>query len=172
MTESMDAGRIFGAAEIKEDWRKLPRSEMFERVIVAVEGAKDEAREAGAEHYVRYVDEVLLPFLEAELENARDRTEPPQEEEEEVETTDYRGVLEDLARSRGLSGARALAQLAHEAHPRHSVRKLLESPQGGFGNALDAVLEMNEEEKVRVSAAFASTFMRPERLPRVGERED
>ncbi len=73
-----NTGRIFGAVEITEqgaqkDWRKLPRSEMFERLIVAVDGAKMEAEEVGDENYVRYVDATLFPFLEAELDKAKDR---------------------------------------------------------------------------------------------------
>lgn len=74
-----NTGRIFGAVEITEqdaekDWRELPRSEMLERVIVAVDGAKMEAEEVGDENYVRYVDAALFPFLEAELEKMRDRS--------------------------------------------------------------------------------------------------
>jgi hypothetical protein len=70
-----NAGRIFGAVEITEqdaqkDWRERPRSEMLERVIVAVDGAKMEAEEVGDENYVRYIDAALFPFLEAELEKA------------------------------------------------------------------------------------------------------
>jgi hypothetical protein len=70
-----NTGRIFGAVDITEqdaqkDWRELPRSEMLERVIVAVDGAKMEAEEVGDENYVRYVDAALFPFLEAELKKA------------------------------------------------------------------------------------------------------
>ncbi len=68
--------RVFGVTEITAqhaalDWRELPRSEMVQRVIVAVDSAKSEAEEVGDENYVQYVDAVLFPFLEAELESAR-----------------------------------------------------------------------------------------------------
>ncbi len=75
MTE--DEKRIFGVANtpatfLEEDWRETPRPEMLERLIVAVDGAKSEAEEVGDENYVRYVDGALFPFLEAELEKARE----------------------------------------------------------------------------------------------------
>ncbi len=78
MDKDHNAGRVFGAAEIAEedfarDWRDVPRSEMFARVIVAVDGAKAEAEEAGDERYVRYVEGWLFPFLEAEKEEAKER---------------------------------------------------------------------------------------------------
>lgn len=74
MTES-NVTRIFGAveteaADVGKDWRTVPRSEMFRRVIVAVDGAKTEAVDAGDLQFVQYVDAVLFPFLEDEMETA------------------------------------------------------------------------------------------------------
>lgn len=73
-------GRIFGAVEITEedtgqDWRALDREELLKRAIVALDGAKMEAEEAGDENYVRHVDAVLFPFLEVELKKARGEAE-------------------------------------------------------------------------------------------------
>ena len=67
---------VFGAVEITDedaaqDWRELPRSEMFNRVIVAVDGARAEAEDAGDERYARYVETVLFPFLEEEQARAQ-----------------------------------------------------------------------------------------------------
>ncbi len=56
----------------REDWRELPRAEMFDRIIVAVDGAKHEAERGGDRAYARYVDEALFPFLEAEQERAKE----------------------------------------------------------------------------------------------------
>jgi hypothetical protein len=78
----------------------------------------------------------------------------------------YRSVLEDLAHSRGFLDAEALAMRAVELDPSYTVRDLLERPPGGFGTALDAVLCLSEDEKARVSAAFAAEFMSPARLPK------
>lgn len=68
-------GRVFGAVEYTEkdapeDWRTLGREELLKRAILALDGAKMEAEEAGDDHYVRHVDAVLFPFLEAELKKA------------------------------------------------------------------------------------------------------
>jgi hypothetical protein len=39
------------------------------------------------------------------------------------------------------------------------VRDILENPQAGFGEALNLVIDMSEEERTRVSKAFARTFL-------------
>ncbi len=78
----------------------------------------------------------------------------------------FRRVLEDLAHSRGLANAEELAEKAAAVDPRMSSPALLENPPVGFGNALDAVLHLSEEEKVLISGAFVETFMRPSRLRR------
>ena len=46
------------------DWREEPRSEMFNRVITAVDCARLEAEARGEEGFPRYVEEQLFPFLE------------------------------------------------------------------------------------------------------------
>jgi hypothetical protein len=71
----------------------------------------------------------------------------------------YRDVLEDLAKSRGLSGAEELAKRAHALDPECSVRLLLEDPPGGYGRLLDRILTLSEEEKIRLSNSFAWTFL-------------
>ena len=82
------------------------------------------------------------------------------------ESNEYLGVLRDLARSRGFSSVRAVARCAVELDGRYTVRQLLDSPPAGFGTAFDAVLKMNDEEKVRLSEAFRRTFLNRERLER------
>jgi hypothetical protein len=66
-------GRIFGATEYTEqdlvqDWRTLGREELIRRAIVSLDGARMEAEDVRDEHYVRHVETILFPFLEAELE--------------------------------------------------------------------------------------------------------
>ena len=77
--------RIFGVAEtpgtfLEGDWREVPRLEMFERLIVAVDGAKAEAEEIGDENYVQHVDTMLFPFLQSELEKAMGSDEMTEQE--------------------------------------------------------------------------------------------
>jgi hypothetical protein len=71
----------------------------------------------------------------------------------------YRAVLERLATSHGFSGAEEVARLAAERDPGYTAEGLLTSPSGGYGPALDAVLNMTEAERVRLSRGFARTFM-------------
>ncbi len=78
----------------------------------------------------------------------------------------FRRVLEELAHSRGLAGAEELAEKAAAVDPRMSSPALLENPPVGFGNALDAVLHLTEEEKTLISGAFVETFMQRDRLRR------
>ncbi len=49
-----------------QDWREVPRSEMFARVMVAVDCARGEAiAKAGEDaQFARYVERELFPFLE------------------------------------------------------------------------------------------------------------
>jgi hypothetical protein len=72
---------------------------------------------------------------------------------------EYRDVLEDLAISRGLSGAEELAQRAGSLDPEYTVQGLLENPPGGYGRVLDQILTLSEEEKVRLANSFAWTFL-------------
>jgi hypothetical protein len=53
-----------------QNWRDIPRSEMFRSVIVAVDAAKGEAVEMGDENFARRCDEQLFPFLENERDTA------------------------------------------------------------------------------------------------------
>jgi hypothetical protein len=53
-----------------ETWRGVPRAEMLGRVIVVLDGVRHRAAGEGDHHYVAYVDNALLPFLEHELQEA------------------------------------------------------------------------------------------------------
>ncbi len=80
-------GRIFGAVEITEqdtgqDWRALEREELLKRAIIALDGAKMEAEEAGDENYARHVKTLLFPFLELELKKVRGEADSKMTEEE------------------------------------------------------------------------------------------
>jgi hypothetical protein len=55
----------------EQDWREVPRAEMFERVIIAVDCARGDAEAHGDIGWMRYCDDTLFPFLEAEQERAR-----------------------------------------------------------------------------------------------------
>ncbi len=71
----------------------------------------------------------------------------------------YRDVLEDLARSRGLSGAEELGQRAAELDPGHTAQEYLEEPPIGFGTKVDRLLNLSDREKVRLSEGFRVTFL-------------
>ncbi len=74
----------------------------------------------------------------------------------EQRTEGYRDVLEDLAKSRGLVGAEALAKQVVEADPDYTVRGVLEGDAGGVGTVLDAILDPppTEEERARLVRAL------------------
>jgi hypothetical protein len=72
---------------------------------------------------------------------------------EQIKTEDYRDVLEDLARSRGLDGAEELARRAAEVDPDFSPRQILEADVGGV--PLDRVLALTDEEKLRLTSVIA-----------------
>jgi hypothetical protein len=65
-----EATRTKGEKEMQErppnvrDWREIPRSEKFERVILAVDSTRGEAEALGDEATMRRCDEQLFPFLE------------------------------------------------------------------------------------------------------------
>jgi len=80
-------------------------------------------------------------------------------------TNPYRAYLEELAESRGLPGAQELAQAAAIADPDFTTEEILKNPPGGFGQAIDAVFHLSEEEKVRLTDAWRETF-----IPMPGER--
>ncbi len=76
----------------------------------------------------------------------------------EQRTEGYRDVLEDLAKSRGLAGAEALAKQVVEADPDYTVRGVLEGDAGGVGTVLDAILDppTTEEERERLVRALVN----------------
>ncbi len=78
----------------------------------------------------------------------------------EQRTEDYRDVLEDLASSRGFSGAEELARRVVEVDPDYTEREILEAGVGGFGPALSKVIDATEEERVRISNALAGARRR------------
>ncbi len=123
-------------------------------------------RPIGSAELTRVVMEGALSEVDAEIGRTLDVLEA-RREEAEIPTA-YLWTLEYLARSRGFSGAEEVARRAAEIDPGYTVQELLEAPPGGFGDALDAVLGMNAQEKARLSRAFSKTFMDPSRLPRRG----
>jgi DNA-binding transcriptional regulator YbjK len=94
---------------------------MLERVIVAVDGAKMEAEEVEDENYVRYVDATLFPFLEAELEKARDRSMNEQERRLYDARADHEGwslaheILEPWVQATRLIGSDELTRVMEKA---------------------------------------------------------
>ncbi len=56
---------------MEENWREVPRSEMFGRVIAAVDCSRGDAEAHGDPAWMRYCEEQLFPFFEAEREKAR-----------------------------------------------------------------------------------------------------
>jgi hypothetical protein len=50
--------------DARAPWREVPRSEMFNRVIVAVDSVRGECLERGDDNYRLYIEESLFPFLE------------------------------------------------------------------------------------------------------------
>lgn len=73
-------------------------------------------------------------------------------------TNPYRDVVEDLARSRGMS-ADELVHRAAALDPEHTPGEFLEKPPGGFGATLDRILHMDREEKRRLSEAFRVVYL-------------
>jgi hypothetical protein len=61
----------------EQDWREVPRSEMLDRVMAAVDaGALEVMEKDGVDAwYVRYCDEQLFPFLEDEKRKAQEEEE-------------------------------------------------------------------------------------------------
>ena len=58
-------------AMTERDWREVPRREMHERVMVALDCARGEAETAGDHHYARYLEDAVMPFVEAEFAKVR-----------------------------------------------------------------------------------------------------
>ncbi len=50
-----------------EDWSTASRTEMLDRVIVALDCARGEAEAAGDHDHARYLWDELIPFVESEL---------------------------------------------------------------------------------------------------------
>lgn len=82
----------------------------------------------------------------------------------ETTSTAYAMVLEELAQSRGLSGAEELVERAADAEELedYSAQALLEEPPAGFGPVLDRVLDppLSEPERLLLMKAFVETFWR------------
>lgn len=190
---------------------------------MSLDGARQEAEEVGDENYVKHVDAVLFPFLEAELKKATGEADSwmsPKERahydaradheawsfaheimepwmaivrsigseeltrimeapfaevernvgrtldvledfEEGVEPAgSYRSCLERISRAHGYTGAEEVARLASERDPRYKAEALLTKPPSGYGEALDAVLDMTDAERWRLSSAWGRTFLR------------
>ena len=81
--------------------------------------------------------------------------------------TPFAGVLEELAGSRGLSGLEELVARVNAAGHglRHvegdlTVERLLEWPPLGYGDALEPVLGLSDDERGRLARAWVETFLR------------
>jgi hypothetical protein len=70
----------------------------------------------------------------------------------------YRSVLEQLALSRGLSGAEELAAQAAAIDPKRTAAEFLDPTRGGQGVALAKVLDLSVPEKARIASAYAQTY--------------
>lgn len=81
---------------MQQDWREVSRSEMFERVITAVDSSRGEAEALGDPEWMRYCEDVLFPFLEAEQEKAR--ASESEYEQDLRYLTERVGVTEEEAR--------------------------------------------------------------------------
>jgi hypothetical protein len=55
---------------MEQDWREVPRSEWFERLILTVDSTRGEAESLGDEATMRRCDE-QIEFLEAEIVRAK-----------------------------------------------------------------------------------------------------
>lgn len=124
--------RIFGAVGITEedtgqDWRALEREELLERAVVALDGARMEAEEAGDENYVRHVGAVLLPFLEMELKKVRGETDSRMTKEE-------RELYDAKAQEEAWSHAIEILE------PMHEIARMFGSPE------LERLLEKARDE--------------------------
>lgn len=102
------------------DWRSVPRSELLEMAMVAVDCARGEALAEGDESFVRRCDEVLFPFLEAELAKEGDGPTP------------FGKAVLEVARERGLR----VPEL--ELHPRYS--EALRDQLNGINNRTEVDL--------------------------------
>ena len=83
-----------------------------------------------------------------------------------AERTGWERLLEELAASRGIGSIEELAgQVNEKTGKGYTARELRGWPRGGFGNDLDAVLHLTEEEAWRIADTVAKTFLAP-RYPR------
>jgi hypothetical protein len=83
----------------EQDWKEVPRSEMFSRIVVALDFARSVAIERGDARRAHDVEEQLLPFIEREMFNAK----VDEEAREELEAA---------------IGVRKLPELSPEEHAR------------------------------------------------------
>lgn len=73
-------------------------------------------------------------------------------------------MLEDLARSRGMNGADELARRVAEVDPDYTGRDILEASWGGFGDALEKVINTTELGRERIVQALAGAARRARAL--------
>ena len=149
---------LFDAQANHEAWSLA--HEILEPLVRAI-------RPVGSDELTRVMEKALAE-VEGEVNRTLDVLETLRENapgETAIKPSYYREVLEDLAVSRGLDGAEDLAHRAAEQDSSYTAEELLERPPSGFGTALDAVLNMTEEEQCRVSEAFGRTWLNPRRAP-------
>jgi hypothetical protein len=75
-----------------------------------------------------------------------------------TQPTAHERVLTELAHSRGYTLPELVDRLRDVGHL-ETADSLLTEPVGGFGQDLDDVLTLTEEEMGRLVAAFVETFM-------------
>jgi beta-phosphoglucomutase-like phosphatase (HAD superfamily) len=76
-----------------------------------------------------------------------------------TQMTAHEAALTELAHSRGIADPEELRDRLRPEGRERTARLLVEEPPAGFGQALDSVLDLAEEEKVRLARAFVETFL-------------
>ncbi len=71
-------------------------------------------------------------------------------------------TIEELGRSRGFTGLEELAEaLAEATGEDYTAGELADWPRGGFGDDLDAVLRLDDEERARLTAEVVARIGGP-----------
>jgi hypothetical protein len=119
--------------------------------------------------YRQYLRDEVAPFVAAESAAAeeahrrarREALDPVEAHNAGVTLHEF--VLTDLARRRGLSGLEELRERLIAAGHAETATSLLEAPPSGWGDHVDKVLKLTQEEKERTARAFGETFLSPRR---------
>jgi hypothetical protein len=146
-----------------EGWEEIPASEMFTRVITAVDAARGDAEAHGDEEYVRYCNAVLFPFLEREREKAQIREVARKElqlREPRPDATAFGRVVISLMEARGMpTTPKDLSALGDRAglDGFSFLDRMCDADVGDIGylDGLRDVLSLTEHEITRLSRAYA-----------------